>query len=754
MKLIKENLPLILLIALLLFAFVFFLFSVSNNQVWAQQSVSSHISKNHPKGDNCQSCHLDQWQDWNNSHHQKSMQLAKGNSVLGNFNDVVISINDEAVKFYKKEDEYWVNLKTQDYKIDYTFGFEPLQQYLIKTDNGKYQTLPYSWDSRPIERGGQKWFHIYGDDHIPQNDRLHWQQPLQNWNGMCADCHSTGLTRNYDVDTDTFNTAWQNINVGCSSCHQGNMETVKHEDANWALKAGAKTMTWSGGSRNQSEIEVCAACHSRRSPLTDGFKPHDKFLDAFSPSPILMPDYYPDGQIKEEVYVWGSFLQSKMYKEGVVCSDCHDPHTLTLKAQGNALCTTCHQPQYFDTPNHHNHLKTSSGAQCVNCHMPDHLYMSVDDRRDHSFRIPRPDLNHKTSSPDACTSCHEGQQPNWAASTINEWYGSIPTREIHYGEILQNVMNGSPNSEAALKQLLVDENIPVIIRGSAFNLLPNYPNVDSESYIAKALNSDEPLIRLGAIRGSMFIPISNRETLLIPHLNDPYKAIRIEVVQSLSNLNTNQLNENDKSAYNKAMDEFLTAQNQVMWRAEGRYNLGIFKTLQNETEEAKELYLDAIKIDPFFSASYINLADIFKNQGDTLNDGKMIDMGLAVLPDDADLNYAKALFLIRDKQTGKAMEHLQVVVENAPQNAQYAYVYAVALTDLGRASDAYNILEEAIKYSENDGNLNMMLLNHFANAGDYRKAISYAEKLLELFPNNLPLENTLSVLRSRLENNT
>ena len=265
----------------------------------------------------------------------------------------------------------------------------------------------------------------------------------------------------------------------------------------------------------------------------------------------------------------GSFLQSKMYKEGVICSDCHDPHSLNLKAEGNALCTTCHQSEFFDTPNHHNHLKTSSGAQCVNCHMSDNLYMGVDNRRDHSFRIPRPDLNHKTSSPDACSSCHTGQTPEWAADKINTWFGEKQTREIHYGEILQNVLKGVPNSETALKQLLNDENIPVIIRASAYNLLPNFPNAESAEFIENGLQSKEPLIRLGAIRGSTFIPVSDREILLSPYLNDPFKAIRVEVVNSLSDMNINRLNEKDKDAYNMALDEFLTAQDQVMWRGEG-----------------------------------------------------------------------------------------------------------------------------------------------------------------------------------------
>ena len=164
----KENKALLILTTILLIALVFFFHLGSNNQGWALQASTSQKAFIHPNNDNCQSCHMVEWQEWHNSHHQKAMQVANDQTVLGDFDDVEISINNENVKFYKRNDEYWVNLENKEYKIDYTFGFEPLQQYLIKTQNGKYQTLPYSWDSRPKGRGGQKWFHIYGDDRIPE----------------------------------------------------------------------------------------------------------------------------------------------------------------------------------------------------------------------------------------------------------------------------------------------------------------------------------------------------------------------------------------------------------------------------------------------------------------------------------------------------------------------------------------------------------------------------------------------------------
>jgi hypothetical protein len=109
--------------------------------------------------------------------------------------------------------------KSVIYPIKYTFGHFPLQQYLAETALGKLQVLPFAWDSRSKEQGGQRRYHNYSDEEIRPQDRLHWRQPLKNWNGMCADCHSDGLIRGYKSQKNSFNTQFDNINVGCVSCH-------------------------------------------------------------------------------------------------------------------------------------------------------------------------------------------------------------------------------------------------------------------------------------------------------------------------------------------------------------------------------------------------------------------------------------------------------------------------------------------------------------------------------------------------------
>lgn len=109
--------------------------------------------------------------------------------------------------------------------------------------------------------------------------------------------------------------------------------------------------------------------------------------------------------------------------------------------QGNNLRLRCHRAAVYDTPAHHFHkrqnekgdpirakdgtilFEVGSGAQCVQCHMPGRIYMGVDYRPDHSFRIPRPDLSVQLGLPNACNRCHRDKTNQWADKTMTQWYG-------------------------------------------------------------------------------------------------------------------------------------------------------------------------------------------------------------------------------------------------------------------------------------------------------------------------------------------
>ena len=441
--------------------------------------------------ESCAVCHAGATAAWRGSHHALAMQEATAATVLGDFTGATFTKDGVTSRFYREGDDFFVETDGPDgvlraYRVDYTFGAYPLQQYLIAFPRGRWQALGIAWDARPAAEGGQRWFHLYPDEQIPHGDELHWTGANQNWNWMCADCHATGLRRGYDLATDTYRTTWVALNVACEACHGPGAAHVAWAKAGaaapadpakglavplrdrghglWRFAEGARIAQRTEPSETRTEIEVCAPCHARRSPLGDGRAIGAPLLD-FHRLQLLDPGaYHADGQIDGEVFEYGSFLQSRMHRAGVTCSDCHDPHSLRLRAEGNAVCAQCHQSEAFDTAAHHFHAPGEPGSRCVDCHMPAKTYMVVDPRHDHAFKIPRPDLAGTTGAPDACTGCHVGSDPAWAAERIAEWYGPDRRREPIFGEALGALRAGAPDARTRLLALADDGDQPGIAR--------------------------------------------------------------------------------------------------------------------------------------------------------------------------------------------------------------------------------------------------------------------------------------------------
>ena len=449
----------------------------------------------------CAGCHQREHDLWTGSHHDLAMQVADETTVLGNFNNATITHFGITSTFYTRGGKFYVRTEgpdgtLQEYEVLYTFGVAPLQQYLVELSGGRYQALSLAWDSRPKGQGGQRWFHLYPHEKIAHDDELHWTGRNQNWNFMCADCHSTNLQKKYDLKQDAYQTTWSEMDVSCEACHGPGSRHVQ-----WATSGAYRNETRKPGSNgflvqlrepeppvwaadpekgtakrltlrvSHDEIETCAQCHSRRAVLRDAKDPGRPFLDSYLPV-LLEPNlYHADGQIDGEVYEYGSFLQSKMYRAGVTCSDCHEPHSLKIRAPGNALCTRCHAAERFDRPGHSFHKPASTGAQCVACHMPEKTYMVVDPRRDHSIRIPRPDLTVQQGTPNACTQCHRNKSAQWAAGAIAKWNGQERRQEPHYGQNLYAGQEHEAGASGQLASLARDKTQPGIVRATGLSLL-------------------------------------------------------------------------------------------------------------------------------------------------------------------------------------------------------------------------------------------------------------------------------------------
>ena len=679
---------------------------------------------------NCVSCHEAAVSAWEKSDHAKAMDIATTKTVLGNFNNVKFEHYSQKARFYIEDNTFFMELnhegKSSIYEIVYTFGHYPLQQYLIKTDKGKYQVLPFAWDSRAKKEGGQKWFVIYEDEDIKQQDRLHWKQPLQNWNGMCADCHSDGLKRNFTIEKSSFDTSFDNINVGCLSCHgkmnnhTKNKSIVKNTRTqpkvinSWLRKVGKKTARWQGEKRDNSFMDTCFACHSLRSPITDGIDPKHAFLDQFTPSFIAPPLYYADGQIKEEVYVYGSFLQSKMYKAGVNCIDCHDQHTMKIKAQNNGLCLQCHSAEVFNKYTHFNHKAGSEGSKCVNCHMPTNRYMGVDDRRDHSFKIPQPHLSSKNNTPNACTNCHEDKDNEWAAENLKKWHGKPKALSTTYSDFL-SLQRGVPIQLAQHIAIINDENLNDIVRATAIVALVNTTGSLSNNVISPWVHSNKPLLRLAIAQIGRLIPANEQQLAFTQLLSDKYKSIRVAAANQLMGFDIV-----DAETMKKAFNELMLANNINAWRGEGNLNQSIIHTSSGHINKAVVSLQNAIKVDPYFSAAYINLADVYKNMGDTKNETKILLQALKAVPLDAMVHYSYGLHLIRSNNKANAVKAFSKAIKLEPSNPQYVYLYVLAKDSLGQTKQALMQLRLLITKVNNPEQLAQLGLSFSQKMGDQK----------------------------------
>ncbi len=688
----------------------------------------------------CRSCHQVEFDRWSGSHHAKAMQEATPTSVLGNFNDAVFSLAGRTTRFFRRGDKYWVRTlgprgQDAEFAVRYTFGIEPLQQYLIEVSGGRLQALKIAWDTRSATAGGQRWFHLAPEEAaLAVGDPFHWTGALYNWNSQCGFCHSTAFEKSYDAKRDVYASKWAEINVACEACHGPGSAHVA-----WA---GSENKTGDNGllplSKARAELNVCAPCHSRRTQLGEPHPVGDPLMDGFDPSTLRPGLYFEDGQILEEVYVWGSFVQSRMHRKGVRCGDCHEPHGLRLRAEGNALCVTCHNPGgnkrfaslaklNYDSAQHHHHQSGSDGARCVSCHMPERTYMVVDDRRDHGFRIPRPDLSQMIGTPNACNQCHTDKTPEWAASAIREWTGRGPT--AHWSEVIAASRRGNP-SPAGLAEMVSDRTLAAIVRASALDELANAGRV-SAAVVTKAGNDSEPFVRAAAARALDSLAPPERTTAGVLLLRDPIRAVRIEAARSMADL-VPSMKAEDAGVFAPAGEEYRRAQRFNSNRPEGHYNLGSFESRLGNLGKARVSYEKAIEVGAYFVPAYVNLADVHRVEGREVECEKTLRNALVVDSENAAVRHSLGLSLIRQSRTKEALAELAAASTAAPEVARYAYVYGVALNSSGRGDEALAVLSKAERAHPRDIDVLTALFSFHRERGDMAKAKTYLERVNQL----------------------
>ncbi|MEP4768001.1 MAG: multiheme c-type cytochrome [Roseibium sp.] len=597
----------------------FFLITATLSVPAAAQDVPEYVGS-----ETCKSCHGEDVASWKTSHHAKAWMLPTEATVDGDFNDTEFTHLGRTTRFFQKDDGFFI--ETNDVtggpkvlEVKGVGGIAPLQQYLIETEPGRLQSLDVAWDQEK-----QTWYHIYQDQQLPPDDAFHWTGPYKNWNARCAECHATGFEKNYDPKNKTYQSEHAEIGVGCEACHGPAQAHLKWAENPETYQQSPFPGTNDNGlllsfQEKSAEVEIqqCAGCHSRREPFAQGNPvPGTQVHDNYRLALLRNGLYHADGQILDEVYVYGSFLQSKMYDKGVRCSDCHDPHTAELKAEGNALCSQCHSkagnPRFsslsldnYDDPSHHFHEMGTEGAECKTCHMIERTYMGIDGRRDHSFRIPRPDLSVSLDTPNTCNDCHTDKTASWAADVLEKQFPDSKHRGPHFAETISAARADASGFGKDLMEIATHDEFPGIVRASALDLLRTRATPEQLDEASTLMNDPDPLIREAVVSLQALRPKEQRIQAVADVLSDPVKSVRIAAARQLVGAPAAGASEKTRQAASSANREWQQTLIAKLDFPETHMIIGGTALSLRNTKAAIRAFQEATSLDPQLAQAWI-----------------------------------------------------------------------------------------------------------------------------------------------------
>jgi tetratricopeptide (TPR) repeat protein len=747
----------------------------------------------------CIQCHQQEAKLWQGSHHDLAMDLATPETVIGDFDGAELDHYGITTRMFQRDGKFMVNTEgpdgeMADFEVKYVFGVDPLQQYMVEFDRtndmpesevARLQVLRVSWNTAKKE-----WFYLRPpdvDEKLAPEDDLHWTGIAQRWNNMCADCHSTNLQRAFNDKTKTYHTTFSEIDVSCEACHGPGEMHVK--------LAESKSLFWDrrhgyglAGLKSKStkkQLDACFQCHSRRRIVKPGYRPGEDFYDYFANELLTGQTYHADGQILDEVYVHGSFIQSKMYHKGIRCTDCHDPHSAKLKHNGNQVCTSCHQHSAgkYDTPTHHRHNVGSTGASCVECHMPETTYMAVDARRDHSLRVPRPDLSVAIGTPNACTRCHLdraklpaekreqftqyadwliaardddevktalAEVDQWSANYFRQWYGDKDDVKKQFANTLVEARTGSLDAADKLQDIAKNKRLSGIVRATSLYELGQYDASDVIATATDLLTDDDPQIRITAVANLQLMGDDSRlMKLLLPMLDDPIRSVRTEAARVLARVPRAALNGGQRRKLEAALDEFKAGVLVNNDRAASHLTLGVLYESMNDLNAAEQAYEAAIRVEPTVTGPRTNLAALFERQAEEAerNAGQIAQQNR-----EAAVELVMQSQKLRERVAKLREDELPLLGRDAslvPDVAVIQYRYGLSLYLHGRNEEALKSLENAVRLEPNTPDFVLGLALLYRQQGDLANALQQIEALLKLRPDDRSYQQLYGEVRQQ-----
>lgn len=690
----------------------------------------------------CISCHKEAGDHWHNSHHHLANREIKSENPAADYAGQSIETFSSQYVFDRAEDGSLRIVDTRkdpaifERKPTMAIGHTPLVQPLIETDPGRFQVIDAAWDPHHAE-----WFATLGDEERNPGEWGHWTGQSMNWNSMCARCHMTAYHEGYDFPTDRFKSTWVEQGISCVQCH-GPM--TGHEKGGEALAAVDNFAR-----DPQRMMETCAVCHSRGEDLTASFPPGEKFNDHIRLQLMTNPAYYhPDGQILDEVFVWGSFRHSRMGNAGVTCMDCHNPHTAELKMpfENNAVCMQCHVPggrlnaPPIDPVAHSFHQPESMGNRCVECHMVETTYMQRDPRRDHGFIIPDPVLSKELGLPNACNRCHEEQTVEWAVEAWERWYGDEEKHAPRRGRTraVAKAFAGDESVVPELLRLLEEEPVPAwkaSLLELAGNLAPGNPTLDA---VANELaRHADPLIRAAAVRA--LEPNAGSRDTVRAALKDPTRLVRLDAEWNLST-------ELEPGSESRAeLDTYLTLS---LEHPVNRFRWGQDLFRRGLHHEGIEFAKRAIELDPLSPQLPEGLAFMYNATGQPRDAAREFEKAASLSAESDALPYYAALAWAEAGQLGRAENMLRESLRRNPQNGRVLYNLGLLQSQTGRSDESVRTLREAERADPTDPGIPYALATILIRQNLRDEAIAAANRALAIEPDYGPAVEFLRLVEA------
>ncbi len=692
----------------------------------------------------CRECHEVFYERWAPSHHGLAMQPYSDQFAQANLSPQSGDLELGSRRYHAEvaPGQGWVLEsragRTEELRIDYVLGGKNVYYFLTPLSKGRLQTLPIAYD---VHR--RVWFDTAasGVRHFPGEREgtdapVDWTDWRYTFNTACHGCHVSQLATNYDAASDSYRTVWREPGIACETCHGPAAQHVRiaratPEGQPLPELAVVQVRTLSPELRN----DLCASCHAKLMPLTNGFKPGERFFDHFDLATLEDPDFYPDGRDLGENYTFTSWLMSPCAQSGELdCVHCHTSSgRYRFQSENfNDACMPCHANKVRDITAHTHHPPESEGSRCISCHMPMSSFAQMN-RSDHSMRPPSPAATMAFQSPNACNSCHSDQTAGWADSFVRQWRSrDYQAPILRLGRLVEAARKQDWKRLPEILEYIQSPDRQEVFAASLLRLTGSCPNPAVIPAFLRAAEDPSPLVRSAAVEALSLHPSPESVRALLDAAGDERRVVRIRAAAGLLELPRQQLGPADAARLAQATEEYLAFITARPDQWSSHYNVGNYYLAQGSLRQSISAFTKASQMEPRAPMPLVNASIAHARLGEMASAEDLLERALRLVPENAAANFNMGLLQAEKGDFGDAETRLRAALKTDPQMAEAAY-------NLGLLVSRRDV-DEGIRWCARAFELSATpkygytLAYLLREKGDLQQAVTTLEGLLKTWP--------------------